>query len=52
MKRYRCTSLSLPVAYVFDLRTLNSMKVAVLRALGADIRRTPTEAAFDNPGMY
>ena len=26
-------------------------KVAVLRALGAEIRRTPTEAAFDNPGM-
>lgn len=26
--------------------------MAVLRALGADIRRTPTEAAFDNPGNY
>ena len=31
---------------------MSGEKVAVLRALGAEIRRTPTSASFNSPGKY
>jgi len=44
VKGYR-TIITLP-------EKMSSEKVAVLRALGAEIVRTPTEAAFDSPESH
>ncbi len=30
---------------------MSNEKISVLKALGAEVIRTPTEAAFDTPGM-
>ena len=43
MKGYRCI-ICLP-------ERMSNEKVSVLKALGAEVIRTPTEAAFDTPGL-
>ncbi len=42
VKGYRCI-ICIP-------EKMSNEKISVLKALGAEVIRTPTEAAFDNPG--
>lgn len=43
VKGYRCI-ICIP-------EKMSNEKVSVLKALGAEVIRTPTEAAFDSPGQ-
>lgn len=44
VKGYRCI-ICIP-------EKMSNEKISVLKALGAEVIRTPTEAAFDTPGIY
>ncbi len=44
VKGYRCI-ICIP-------EKMSNEKISVLKALGAEVIRTPTEAAFDTPGTY
>lgn len=57
IKGYRCIivmpeKMSQEKVLLFVRLRSSYAKVDVLRALGAEIVRTPTEAAFDSPGKY